>query len=326
MKEQIEIYKIILKGKDDDNFGRFIDEKYGPVKSKSSKDIFQKLFKSLIIGIDKKVWQSPSNQMGLTVLSSKKDIFEIFTPHSGSFIIDGYIDGGHYDMLRKLTKLSDTSNITNIDRDNMVTDRFYVYLYINPLENIGILMVEKKGQLSISSAFSKYIEKFFKINNYRMCKVMRYYPTYLIEEFKKGAIIDSVTCSDKFVKQVYGSNNEVIRNAHYNVSIRITPIDEEDKQGDKNHIIEQLKSMFFSLTGSVNNCSISNFSKKQGRMKQDNGKICPFVLDNEDTIKPIVLIDDNFYDPIKGILKRNMIKSFCDEILKKIRSDIYVYE
>lgn len=323
MKEQLEVYKIILRGNDGDTFGKLITDKFGKARSKNPSDVFLKMFKCIISELDKKVWKSKSLLQGLTILKQKaQDINQIITSHSGHFVIEGYIDGGHYDMIRQLTELSNTSNTTAITRDKMVSDRFYIYMQIDPSQNVGILMIEKKGQLSISASLCKYIEQFFKVTNSRKCKVVRYIPPYLIEEFKNGSVVESITCSDQVVKQILDQDGMVVRDSHYDVTIKIKPTDSEDLSGDKTHLVNQIKEMVFSIIGKQGK-KLNDFSVKKGNLKQPNGSSCQFELDDEGTIRPIINIDEDLLSENKDYLKRDQIKALCDDILNKIKNDIY---
>lgn len=329
MKEQLEIYKIVLRGTPGDNFGKLITDKYGKAKSKRIEDVFLKIFRTLIENIDMKVWKSTSSLPALTILKrqKKQDVKQIISPNSETFVIEGYIDGGHYDMMRQLTEMSDTSKTTAITKDKMVSDRYYVYLHINPTQNLGILMVERKGQLSISSSFVKFLEQYFKVANNRKCKIVRYIPKYLIDEFKQGAIVESITCSDQFVKQILDADNVVIRDAHYDVTIKITPKDDDDRKSDKTHLLSQIQSMAFSIMGiQRNNRSIANFSNKKGHLKQPDGKSLPFELDDEDAIRPIIAIPDDYISENHDTLHHDLIKPFCNDVLNKIRNEIYAVE
>lgn len=324
MKEQLEVYKIIVKG-DNDTFRSLITDKFGRTRSKKESDIFLHLFKHFIADIDKRVWKVDDSLQAITILKQNKtdNVNRIVTPHSANFVIEGYIDGGHYDMLRTLTDLNNTSNPTKITRDKMVSDRYYFCLYIKPDTKIGLLLIEKKGTLSISRIICKYIEHLLKVTNARKCKTVRFIPQYLIDEFRQGAIVDNITCTDEFAKQVYSHDGIALRDSHYTVTVKITPNDEEDRQSDSNYLMQQLRNIKIKFFADNQEKPLIDFTNKRGTLKQENGKSCSFDLDGEETIRPVIEIPDELLTEEKDVLKRMETENFCNEILQQLKNEVY---
>lgn len=323
MKEQIEVYKILLKGNPDDTFGKYISEKFGKVTGNRPVDVFDKIFKELIKHIDKKVYENNATSQAITVLKNRNEPFNnILTPHSATFVIEGYIDGGYYNLMRRLTDKTNISHTSDITKNNMVADRYYIYMQLKPEQNVGILMIEKKGNLSISRTVIKMIEGFLKITNNRKCRVERFFPNYLIQEFKQGAVVDSITCSDQLLTQVQG-HGIVNRDSHYEVTIKIKPLDAEDQSSDSGLLRSVLNNVNLSFFG--NGFNLSGFSKKKGSFKTDTGGTLKFELDNENNINPIIPIPEDLLSENKDILLRERIKATCDDILDKLQREVYAY-
>ena len=101
----------------------------------------------LLEQIGKNVYCVNEKKMGLTIFKERgQRPNKVITAYSSNYIIEGYIDGGPYDTIRKLANLTDMSKRKNIKKTDIVTDRYYIYLYLPLKSRIGVLMVQKKRE------------------------------------------------------------------------------------------------------------------------------------------------------------------------------------
>ena len=108
VKSQLEVYRIILPSKT--TYGELIQGKFYDENSPKQTDIikFKKLYKSFLEKLVKNnVWVYKEKKKGLTVFLEKgEQINQIITSHPNQYIIEGYLDGGRYDMIRKMAAMS----------------------------------------------------------------------------------------------------------------------------------------------------------------------------------------------------------------------------
>ena len=127
VKSQLEVYRIILPSKT--TYGELIQGKFYDENSPKQTDIikFKKLYKSFLEKLVKNnVWVYKEKKKGLTVFLEKgEQINQIITSHPNQYIIEGYLDGGRYDMIRKMAAMSDTTQRKTISSTDIVAARYY---------------------------------------------------------------------------------------------------------------------------------------------------------------------------------------------------------
>ena len=94
-------------------------------------------------------------------------------------------------MIRKLSNLSKTKS-QNIKKDDIITDRYYIYMYFPLHSNVGVVFLQSKSNANIRTAIKKFLPEICKTDINKGCKVETYIPTFLKEEFKEGAIVQSL--------------------------------------------------------------------------------------------------------------------------------------
>lgn len=105
------------------------------------------------------IYMSDETKIRLTLFHAPNEQpNDILTAHSESQIIEGYVDGGPYDRLRRMAPKTNTSDFVSIDPNNVITDRFYIYMYLPLGSTYSLVFLErKKGQdIHKYNALSKY--------------------------------------------------------------------------------------------------------------------------------------------------------------------------
>lgn len=289
--------------------------------------IFNSFYRNLLELIGGNVFCIDAKKMGLTIFKGKGErINNILTSHSSSFVIEGFIDAGPYNSIRKLAKLSDLSKRRTINKNDIVTDRYYFYLYFPWDSKIGILMVQSKENSSIRRAIKPFIERLFKTDATKGCRVNIYYPKWLKEHFIDGANLCSLTYEQEFVTQIQTEEETLIKSEDFDVKVTIVPKTDTETISNSSTIINKIGSLFGIKIG-TDTFSLSSFTKKKGVMRNDDfKKSLPFVIDKEDEIHPIIHIDEYISADENGDFKREDLKSLCDNLLDNIKLEIYGFE
>lgn len=320
-ESQLEIYKIILGNK---TIRQIISEKVaGRVALDSDTEYFNYLFKLLISKLTQNAaWTSDKTKVGLSLFANaEEEINTILSNHSANYCIEGFIDGGPYDKIKTIAQTDNVSRREQLGKDKMVTDRFYIYLYLPLGSKVGLLLIEKKGNLKISSAIQFLITELLKTNRSKV-KFERFVPQELIEEYKNGSIVDTLTFTDYMTTSVIDGEGENNVEKQYGVTVKITPPNEDKGAFDNvRNMIDSLRQAAMQL--GVITKPLSEFSVKKGTLKKGS-KSYSFSIGDDLKIKPIILIPDEFQDRESGILRRVEIKKMCDELLMQIHDEIYL--
>lgn len=161
---QLDVYKIILKKKKGFNFKTLITSRYVQDQETNYRNsgLFNLLYKAILEQIAKEIWRHPESKIGLTLFKKRGEKEnKILTSHSSEFVIEGYIDGGPYDMIRKLSNLSKTKS-QNIKKDDIITDRYYIYMYFPLHSNVGVVFLQSKSNANIRTAIKNFCRRFAK--------------------------------------------------------------------------------------------------------------------------------------------------------------------
>ena len=163
MANKLDIYQICLPKRSGTLKNVIIKKNKITDSSITKAKIFNLFYRNLLELIGSSVFCIDSKKMGLTIFKGKGEkINTILTSHSSSFVIEGFIDAGPYNSIRKLAKLSDLSKRRTINKSDIITDRYYFYLYFPWDSSIGILMVQSKENSSIRRAIKPFMENLFK--------------------------------------------------------------------------------------------------------------------------------------------------------------------
>lgn len=326
-ESQLEIWKIILGRK---TVRQILEEKAADEEKATDEEInlnndnefSNYLYRKFLCKLTQDTaWKSGKTKLGLALFANNEDeINTILKNHSAHSCIEGFIDGGPYDKIKTIAQTTDVSQRELLGRDKMVTERFYMYLYLPLGAKIGLLFIEKKGSLKISSAVQELIVELLK-THHSAVRFERFVPHSLIDEYKNGSVVDTLTFTDYMTTSVIDGNDENTIVKQYGVTIRITPPAEDRTGIDLVHnMLNALREASMKL--GIMTKPLSEFSTKRGTLRKENQSYS-FTLGNDLKIKPMIEIEDEFQDEEHGVLKRADIKSLCDGLLAQIRDEIY---
>ena len=320
-ESQLEIYRIVLGKR---TFKEIVREKNNiPTEEERTDDnLFTLLFQNILSKLTQNAaWTSDRTKLGLALFSNDgEDVNRILSNHSGHFVIEGYIDGGYYDKLRTIAQTNNVATRERLGRDKMVTDRYYIYLYCPIYAKVGIMFLEKKKGLNIHTAVDLFITEVFKTPRYAV-KIERFVPQSIINEYKDEGVVDSFTFTDAITTSVIDGQGIELEEKRYGVTIKITlPEDERPEFDVVQQMLQWLGNGAISLGNSV--MHLSEFGKKKGSLQKEEKKYS-FEVGDDLKIKPMIPIDDELQDEDNSILRRDEIKTMCDEVLAQIMEEVY---
>lgn len=320
-ESQLEIYRIVLGKR---TFKEIVREKNNipTEEERTDENMFTLLFQNILSKLTQNAaWTSDRTKLGLALFSNDgEDVNRILSNHSGHFVIEGYIDGGYYDKLRTIAQTNNVATRERLGRDKMVTDRYYIYLYCPIDAKVGIMFLEKKKGLNIHTAVDLFITEVFKTPRYAV-KIERFVPQSIINEYKDEGVVDSFTFTDAITTSVIDGQGIELEEKRYGVTIKITlPEDERPEFDVVQQMLQWLGNGAISLGNSM--MHLSEFGKKKGSLQKEEKKYS-FEVGDDLKIKPMIPIDDELQDEDNSILRRDEIKTMCDEVLAQIMEEVY---
>lgn len=267
------------------------------------------------------VWTNDKTKLGLALFTNAGEtVNTVLSPHSESCVIEGYIDGGPYDRIRRMAEKDNTANKTIVGRDKIVTDRYYLYLYMPLGSSIGLLFLEKKKGQDIHTPMGILLNEVLKIRN--NIKVERYVPKYLIDEYRTEGIIDSITFSDSMVSPELGDDNIVQQENGYDISISIKS--KSGEQQRKFDLLDDLLNCVGNIVVQVGTQfkNLSQFGNKKARIRKNQDSY-NFVIGEDMKIRPSVEIEEHVHDREHDILLRAEAYRMTNDLLELIKPDVY---
>lgn len=322
-EHSLEIYKIKLSK--NVTFHTLVNKKW---KRDGENDLnesaaFKRLYEKFIEGlVGNGVWESTNHKKkGLAVMSIDPNVNpsnDILVMHGNKNVIEGYIDGGRYDVKRKMATYTNVLQKEEIPKYKIITDSFYVYMYIRMKSDKGILMVESKKGISMSGVFTEYVSKTFNRRNVCTCKTEMFMPNELRKRFMEDSVLTSVTCSDSLVSSV--KRNGVDEEEQFKITIKVEPVN-KPKLSNRKEVIDSILKLGVKAGNSV--IQLCNFGRQRGEMRNDSQKsLKSFELSQPDVVPKYPLPDDIF-DEDNSILYRERIKAKCDELLPSVQQETY---
>lgn len=322
-EHSLEIYKIILSR--DVTFHELVNKKW---KSADENELdesmaFSRLYENFLKALmGNGVWESTKHKKkGLAVMTVDPNVSpqnDVLVKHGNEYIIEGYIDGGRYDVKRKMVTYTDTREPKEVPKDKIITDSYYVYMYIRMNSNKGILMVESKKGISMSAVITELVSKTFGKRGVCSCRTEMFLPKELRERFMEDSVLTSVTCSDSLVSSV--KRNGVDEEERFKITIKVEPVN-KPTLSNRSEIVDSILKLGVKFGNSVT--QLCNFSRQRGEMRnagQNSSK--SFELSAPDVVPKYPLPDDMF-DEDNSVLYRNRIKAKCDELLPSVQRETY---
>lgn len=330
---KLEIYKLKLTKKETGrsiNFRDLFRAKFGSYGKSSSetitkKDISTAYFADFVKGIDLKAYNlNKKKKKGFTIAkdtaNGKKK--SLITPPSDDFIITGILDGGKHGLKRNLGEVDDTEKATLITTNNIVTDRYYFLLYTPLDHNEAILMIQGYTEIRISDVFREHLLSYFKHKTEIISKFEVYIPKSFKEKYLKSAVFKSVKFTSGWaVKADFESN---AKSKEYELEVRIEIIDKSKKKSaykTVTNFVENFGKSLFKLSGASKETKLENFDKRSAKMTSE-GRELPLDIDDEDNIKPVILLSDFVQIDEGGVPNFDQINGYCKKVLNDVIKEL----
>lgn len=310
---RIEVYKIICGNK---TFRQTALEKTEGINQNDDNAVFNSIFalflRALTCG---EIFSTNNTKLGLTLFHSNgEEPNRILSSHSNTQIIEGFVDGGPYDRLRKISERNNTTEFTTIDRNKIVTDRYYIYMHLPLDSSCGLLFLERKKGQDIHKPIEELI---FRTD--RAIKIERYVPQSIIDDYKQNGIVDSFSFSKEITSIVPDEDNLENVEESFNVSIQIKPSEGSSYDSVEN-IMQQIGNFAMTIGNAVTR--LSEFTKKKARITHD-GHGYTFDVSEDMKIRPSVEVPAELHDEDNDVLYREPVKKFCDSLRQQIAEEVY---
>lgn len=317
---QLEVFQIILPSQN--TFGDLIQGKFYDEKSpkQTNENKIKKLLEKFYANLVKNnVWEYTEKKKGLTVFLDKgQKINDVVKCHKEEWVIEGYIDGGRYDMIRKMADKSNKSKgVNSINSTDIVAARYYFYIYAPMDKGLGLLMLEKKNDDQIRDAVKDYVEKLFywKLK----CQVQQYYPKSKIKEFVKGSLVDTLYSVDYFSPEVGLGDDAAIEEQAYEVTVQVKKIGGAVAFENVEELEQEIKNLKVSFLGRLLN--FNKFRKRKGIMKNnDTKRQSTFDFENGTSVHPCIELNEEWL--VNGVIDRQRAKAFCDSLKDEVYNEI----
>lgn len=313
---RIEVYKIICGNK---TFRQIAIEKTKGIDQANDNEVFNSIFalflKALTSG---EIFSTNNPKLGLTLFHANGEKPNtILSSHSNTQIIEGYVDGGPYDRLRKISERTNTTEFSTIDRNKIITDRYYIYMHLPLGSSCGLLFLERKKGQDIHKPVEELVKQ--KLRTNRAIKIERYVPQYIIDEYKQNGIVDTFSFSKEITSTVPDGDKLENLEESFDVSIQIKPSGGSSYDSVEN-IMQQIGNFAMTIGNAVTR--LSEFTKKKARIIHD-GHGYTFYVSEDMKIRPSVEVPVELHDEDNDVLKRESVKKFCDSLRKQIADEVY---
>lgn len=231
--------------------------------------------------------------------------------HSERFIVEGTIEGGRYGQRRNKSNLGNKESKEDVEKTDIILDKFYFCLYTPLNSDLGILFVQSYSADSISDIFTDFIEGLFsKQGLYKKAKVERFVPRRIVEEFKNHSDIKKFTFSSRFVFNQLTNEPIGIETEEFIIKIEAIAKKGLNKESLGNWI-SAIGSKMFS------NKKLNEFPKGKVYLQDSQTKKeSPFDISSDIDIKPIIYLEERITIDEDGIPNFEELKEYCINLLQ----------
>lgn len=238
--------------------------------------------------------------------------------HSQNFIIEGKIEGGAYGKKRNKTETSNKNNKSEVSENDAITDDFYFLLHSPLNSNKSVLLVQSYSDDSIDSVVKKFFINFFSHPLlFSQASLKKYIPRRIIEDFKTGATVSSLTYSTQVPSQTLLGSTVRMNNESFKITVKIEPIEENISYEEFGLAVRSIDEM------NVSDIPLRDFNNRKGNLSDSStGKTTPFELSSSFDIKPNIILS-KYISIEHNESDFERIKDFCLEILEEMKQEIY---
>ncbi|NDV83146.1 hypothetical protein [Bacteroides sp. 51] len=162
---------------------------------------------------------------------------------SESNVLLGVINGGSYGRHRIIGDITNPEEGSQLGKNKTVLQYYYFLLYLPLDHNEGCFVIHSNGkEETITNIFRSFISHLFKGTKYNKVVVESFCPKSFQDEFRKGAIIQTIEFKDSKVDNTHTANGTSDIVGKYNIRIEVSP----ENKNISITAFDKLKSTFAS--------------------------------------------------------------------------------
>lgn len=252
--------------------------------------------------------------------------------NSANYTISGVINGGQYGRESIISNNDDEDDSTSLGINKSVLKYFYFFIYLPPNHNEGFFMIHSNGkEETITNIFRSYITNIFRGNNFNKAQPREYCPKSFQDEFKKGAILKSMSFKTSFMDDIHTTDGVSQLFQHYDIKIEAVPKNKEVTGNMAEGFLSKLQGKLFGSKDKER--KLKDFDETKMLLESDitGGSTKTFQWNTKDNeFVPVVYLKGRVNKTnIDGTPDFDELKQYCstifnDEILPEIRPDLYV--
>jgi hypothetical protein len=226
---KLEFYRFKLNPKQE-GFKTFKDFTIDELKGKASFDgdkIMKFLFMHFIKSLDGNY--SKDDKMKKQIKLEKKNTVNKYWKNRPKYlsegnIILGVINGGSYGRDRIIGDVNNPDEGSQLGKSKTVLQYYFFLLYLPLDHDEGCFIIHSNGkEETITNIFRSFISHLFKTSNYNKVNIESFFPKSFQDEFKKGAIIQTIEFKDSKVDNTHTANGITDIVGKFDIKIEVTP-------------------------------------------------------------------------------------------------------
>lgn len=143
---------------------------------------------------------------------------------SSQYVISGVINGGRFGRDGIIGDIKDDTEANPFGTSKSILQYYYVLLYLPLDHNEGCFIVHSNGkEESITNIFKQFMSNIFNGTLYNKATVFEFCPKSFQDEYRKGAIIQSIEFKDTILDSIHTKDGFSINIDGFDIIIQAKP-------------------------------------------------------------------------------------------------------
>lgn len=327
---------LVHSEEEDFTFKDAICSKYNINTNTDSSDVFERFAQEFYSALDKDEFVVPISEKrkGITIHKMKDGIIKNNTLHSlseeealtrvvyhkNSYVLEGIICGGSFGRPRNARKLKNKNQQIAVNKDDVVTDNYYMYLYLPMDYKVGYLLLQYYPEITIKNELIRFIETVLRNKRDKYYINTSYYcDDDMKEQFTQDSILDHLNFSETFIEGDTIDDKDGISEKKVGgikLKLEVSSLENEPiKYSEIKDFFNRVSKHLF-----LNKKSTNDFQDKRITLKDINtGKTTTFDVDGEFKIRPAIILCEKIAVDDTGIPNFSELKNFCALKMEEIK-------
>lgn len=336
---RLTVVQIILKHQteSDFTFKNAVCEQYNIESTTDDSKVFDTYAKNFYKTLDKDEFIVPDKgkRKGISVKKSRaglvkhddkirltpEEVATKLVTHASENILEGIVIGGIYGRPRNARQLRNKNNQKAVNRDDVITDDYYVMIYLPMDYNVGFLLLQYYPDITIKDEITKFIRKTLRRKGAKYDIAFSYYCSKeMNEQFSSNSILDHLTLTNPFINGDAVNDNEDVENKPVNdIILKV----EVASPSNKPIPYSQISGFIRKIANIVlNNKAAKDYQMQTATIKnQVTGLTTTFDIDGELKIRPTTYLYKKISVNEDGIPNFVELKEYCFNELENIKSE-----